>query len=341
VNGRGPEPDRGSLHRRLAVLIAVVAVVATGCGSDPADGELEPVTFMAGFSPQANLPFVGVYVAAANGYFTDEGLDVTIEHSAGSGEHLQLLASGEVDVTTQDAAVVLQRRADPGIPLVAVALLGQRGQQAFVAMADAGMASPADWVGHRVGFKGTPPPDLFALLDANGVEPDEVELVNVGFDVRVFTEGQVDVYPVFKSNEPDTISRLGFDIVTWDAFDYGVPTLGLTYVATEQSVEERPEMLRAFLAAALHGIAWAEENPEEAVEIVLTHTGDEADPEHQRFMLDTELAAYRSEVTDANGDAWQTAEQWQALHDLLVEHDAIAGPVDVSAAFTTDLLPGR
>ena len=325
--------------RRLAVL-ALATLWLTACGSGSGDAELEPVTFMAGFAPQANLPFVGVYVAAANGYFEEEGLEVTIEHSAGGGEHLQLLASGAVDVTTQDAAVVLQRRADPGIPLVALALLGQRGQQAFVAMADSGMATPADWVGHRVGFKGSPPPDLFAILDASGVSPDDVELVNVGFDVRVFTEGQVDVYPVFKSNEPDLITGLGFDIVTWDAADFGVPTLGLTYVATEESVAERPEMLRAFLAAALRGIAWAEENPEDAVDIVLTHTGPDADPDHQRFMLDTELADYRSEVTEANGDAWQTVEQWQALHDLLVEHGAIARPVDVSEAFTTELLPG-
>jgi ABC-type nitrate/sulfonate/bicarbonate transport system substrate-binding protein len=328
-----------STTRRLAVL-AVVSALLAACASGSGDAEREPVTFMAGFAPQANLPFVGVYVAAANGYFAEEGLDVTIEHSAGGGEHLQLLASGAVDVTTQDAAVVLQRRADPGIPLVALALLGQRGQQAFVAMADSGMATPADWVGHRVGFKGTPPPDLFAILDASGVSADDVELVNVGFDVRVFTEGQVDVYPVFKSNEPDIITGLGFDIVTWDAADFGVPTLGLTYVATEESVAERPEMLRRFLAAALRGIAWAEENPEEAIDIVLEHTGDDADPEHQRFMLDSELADYRSQVTEANGDGWQTVEQWQALHDLLVEHEAIAQPVDVTEAFTTELLPG-
>ena len=326
--------------RRHAVLASVLALLAA-CGSASSEADLEPVTFMAGFTPQANLPFVGVYVAAANGYFEEEGLDVTIEHSAGGGEHLQLLASGAVDVTTQDAAVVLQRRADPGLPLVALALLGQRGQQAFVAMADSGMTTPADWVGQRIGFKGSPPPDLFAILDASGVDPDDVELVNVGFDVRVFTEGQVDVYPVFKSNEPDIITGLGFDIVTWDAADFGVPTLGLTYVATEESVAERPEMLRAFLAAALRGIAWAEENPDEAIDIVLTHTGAEADPDHQRFMLDTELADYRSEVTEANGDAWQTVEQWQALHDLLVEHEALAQPVDVTEAFTTDLLPGR
>src|SRR5574340_1786954 len=100
---------------------------------------LIPMTFMAGYKPQANLPFVGVYVAKAKGVFAEGVLDVTVEHSAGQGQHLQLLAAGTVQVTTQDAAVLLQRRADPGLPLVSIALIGQKGQQAYAALKSAGM----------------------------------------------------------------------------------------------------------------------------------------------------------------------------------------------------------
>ncbi|MGH8912170.1 MAG: ABC transporter substrate-binding protein, partial [Acidimicrobiia bacterium] len=256
---------------RLAPLALVLALVAAGCTDASVEDAagLEPVTFMAGFSPQANLPFVGAYVAKDLGYFEEEGLDVEILHSGAGGEHLQLLAAGEVDVTTQDAAVLLQRRADPGLPLVSIGLIGQKGQQAFVALADSGIETPADWAGHSVGFKGTPPPDVFAILDAVGVDSAEVELVNVGFDPRVLTEGQVDVYPVFKSNEPDTIEGLGFDINLWDAADFGVPTLGLAYVATDSTVTEEPEMLSAFMSAAIRGIDYARDNPVEAIEIVM------------------------------------------------------------------------
>ena len=47
---------------------------------------------MAGFKAQANLPFVGVYIAQKRGYFREQSLDVTIQHSAGSGEHIRLLS---------------------------------------------------------------------------------------------------------------------------------------------------------------------------------------------------------------------------------------------------------
>lgn len=297
------------------------------------------LTFMAGYKPQANLPFVGVYVAEQQGYFTEENLQVTIEHSAGKGEHLQLLAAGKVQVTTQDAAILLQRRADPGLPLVSIALIGQRGQQAFAALASSGIESPKDWEGRLVGYKGTPPPDLAALLAAAGADIEKVELVNVGFDPRILTEGQVDIYPVFKSNEPYLIQSWGYELKLWSAEDYGVPALGLTYVTSEETLAQQPEALRRFLRAALRGIEYAREHPDEAVQAVLTYTGPETDPEHMRYMLEAELLDSESPLTDEFGLGWQTLEQWQALADLLVDYE-IMKPLNVQGAFTTQLLPG-
>nr|BAL54963.1 NMT1/THI5 domain protein [uncultured Chloroflexota bacterium] len=294
---------------------------------------LIPLTFMAGYKPQANLPFVGAYVAKEKGFFEENGLDVTIEHSSGKGEHVQLLVAGKVQVTTMDAATVLQRRADPGLPVVAIALIGQRGQQAFAALKSSGIKSPRDWEGKTVGYKGTPPPDLFALLAATGADVHQVNLVNVGFDPRVLTAGQVDVYPLFKSNEPYLLRKWGYEITLWDAADYGVPTLGLTYVTSETYLQEHADLLTRFLRAALQGIAYAQEHPEEAVAIVLKYSGSETDPDHMRYMLETELA----DAQNPHGFGWQSLEQWQALADMLVRYQALPAGLDVGSAFTTEI----
>lgn len=325
--------------RRILSAVAGVVIVAAACGGQ-SSGELQPVTFMAGFTAQANLPFVGVYVAEDLGYFENRGLDVTIQHSAGGGEHLQLLAAGAVDITTQDAAVLIQRRSDPGIPLVSIGLIGQTGQQAFVALSGSGMTDPSDWAGRSVGFKGTPPPDVFAILDAVGLTEDDVDLINVGFDPRVLTEGQIDVYPVFKSNEPDLLARQGFDLVMWDAADYGVPTLGLAYVVTEETVASEPQVLEAFMNAVIEGISYAAANPESAIDIVMGYVGPEGDEDHQRFILDVELRASVSEVTEANGTGWQTEEQWSSLAAMLERYGALAPGTIVQDAFTNEFLPG-
>lgn len=317
------------------LLIALISPCVQACTETPPQ---EGLVFMAGYKPQANLPFVGVYMAQALGYFEEEGLNVEIQHSAGGGEHLQLLIAGKVQVTTQDAAVLLQRRADPGLPLVSIGLVGQRGQQAFVALNDTGIRSVEDWRGRRIGYKGTPPPDLLALMDAAGLSESDTELTNVGFDPRVLVEGMVDVYPVFTSNEPYMLRSWGYDVTLWEAADYGVPTLGLAYVTTEQLIDEDPDRLARFTRAALRGIAYAEAHPDEAIDIVMTYTGPDADRDHMRYMLETEAEMAHSEVTDAHGLGWQTMAQWQALMDSLETYGAITKPLDVGTIFTTQFL---
>jgi ABC-type nitrate/sulfonate/bicarbonate transport system substrate-binding protein len=278
-----------------------------------------------------------VYVAHEKGFFADENLDVTIEHSPGQGAHLQLTAAGKVQVTTQDAAILLQRRADPGLPLVSFALIGQRGQQAFAALADSGLQTPKDWEGHVVGYKGTPPPDLFALLQAAGADREKIRLVNVGFDPRLLTEGKVDVYPVFKSNEPFLIESWGYDLTLWDAGDYGVPTLGLTYVTSDETLRRHPAMLTGFLRAALRGMDYAAEHPDETLELVMRYTGPESDPAQMRFMLARELEDAHGPATREHGTGWQTAEQWSALADMLIAYQVMPA-IDPRTVFTTQVL---
>src|SRR3989304_1863451 len=104
-------------------LLAVSVLALTACGGNGDGGQAPPivenVTFMAGFKPQANLPFVGAYVAQEKGFFAEQGLNVDIQHVSTPGDNFRFLAAGEVQFTTADAATILERRSgDPPLPLV-------------------------------------------------------------------------------------------------------------------------------------------------------------------------------------------------------------------------------
>ena len=339
----GLSGSRGAAARRRhgARLGAALLLLAAPMHAAYAAGEVEitplprPVTFMAGFKPQANLPFVAAYVAQEQGYFAQQGLDVTIHHS--TGQHLQLLLSGDVDITTAAAGSVLKRRADPGVPIRAIALFGQRGQQTFIALADSGIDSPRDWEGRTVGYRISLPPEYLAIVDAAGVDREQVQEVRVGFDPRILVQGKVDVLAVFKSNEPDTIRGLGFDVVQFDPSAYGVPALGLTYIVREELIAAEPDLIARFLKAALKGLEYSFAHPEETLDIVLRYA-DKEDRDHMRFMLEAEQADAVSAVTDEHGPGWMTLQQWREFHDLLVRYDALAREVDVEQAFTTRFL---
>ena len=206
-------------------------------------------------------------------------------------------------------------------------------------MADSGIETPADWAGKTVGYKGSQvTPDYLAILRASEVDRGDVKEVRVGFAPQVLTEGNVDIFPVFLSNEPDTLSRLGFDVTVFEAADFGAPTIGLTYVTSQAYIDENPDIVLRFLRAALRGIAFAEDNRSEAVDIVLEFAEQEV-PEHQRFMLDTEIGMAHGATADANGLGWQTEEQWQRLHDYLVTFGALSGPLDdITDAFDATFL---
>lgn len=309
------------------------ASMAVACAKE--ESAPTAVTFMAGYRPQANLPFVAAYVAQEKGYFTEQGLAVDIKHS--TGEHLNLLMSGDVDFTTADANSVLKRRADPELPIVAVALLGQQGQQGFAALDESGIRTPKDWEGKTFGYKISVPPDYLAILDAAGVDRSKIQEVRVGFDPRVLTEKQVDILAIFKSNEPDTLRGLGFDVTVFDATDYGVPTLGLTYITRRDMVDENADTVKRFVKATMKGLEFAFVNTEETLDIVLKYAENE-NREHQRFMLETEMEDAVSSLTEGNGLGWMTSEQWQKFHDSLLRYGGIDGTVDVDLAFTNQFI---
>jgi ABC-type nitrate/sulfonate/bicarbonate transport system substrate-binding protein len=337
-----------------ALLVLMLAAVAfASCGDDdeaspsstesgsPTQAELDKITFMAGFKAQANLPFVGVYVAKEKGFFAEQNLDVDVQHVTTPGDNFPLLASGRVQFSTSDAAELLNHRAgDPSLPLVSIALIGQTGQQGFAVLAGSGINTPEDWPGKTAGYKGaTVPPDYLAILEATGVDRSSITEVRTGFDPAVLTEHQVDIWPVFLSNEPDTLRRAGYETKLFTAADYGAPTLGLTYVTTEDYAAENPDIARRFVAAALEGISYARDHRDEAIDIVLQYAPG-ADRDHQRFMLDTELDMAEKGVAPTGGIGYQVLGQWQALRDYLVQYNAIPGALpDIAKAFTVDFLP--
>lgn len=318
------------------LLLATACAPATPAAAPATTRLLRTVHFMAGYKPQANLPFVGVYVAAKKGYFADEGLDVDISHATGQGEHFKLLMEGAVDVTTADAPSVLSRHAE-GFPVTSIALLGQRSQSAYAVLASSGIHSPKDWQDKTVGFKVSPAPEYVALLHAAGVDRSRVHEVPVGFDPRLLAAGKVDVYPLFESNEPDTLDSQGIPVRLFRPTDYGVPGLGLSYLTRQDLVARDPDLLTRFLKATLKGVHLAQQDPEASTDIVMQYATQE-NRAHQLAMLRVELDMAQGPATQGKGVGWSTHDQWQALHDSLLEFGGIKQGFNVDEAFTNALL---
>ena len=334
-----------SIRTRLLLTIALIAGLAAigiACSGDDSDDVLT-MTYMAGFKEQANLPFVAVYVAEDQGFFADENLDVEIQHAGFTGAHKSLLLVGEVDVTTLPASEMLQIRANSGAPYVAVMLFGQRGDFGYAVLDSSGIASPADFAGRDVGFKGIVQAEFHAMLSAHGLSTDDMNMIDVGFNPVVLVEQQVEVYPVFLSNEPDTLTRnLNQEITVFEAADYGVPTLGVVYLVSEEFLEDESnrEKLTRFLRATVRAFEFSVDDPAAAIKSTAKFLPEDPPPDlvHERFILDVEIENALSDLTRANGVGWFTQQQFRALTDVLLEYGALDGDIDLEAALDRSFL---
>ena len=320
------------MKRLLLVVVGLMGFLIIGCG----ESELQKVTFMAGFKPQANLPFVAAYVAQEKGYFSDEGLEVEILHSAGGGENMTLLLAGKVDFTTADANSVLKYRASQQAPVKAIALFGQRGQQAFISLTESGIKGPEDWSGKRFGYKISIPPDYLAIAESVGLDRDSVEEIQVGFDPRILLQDKVDILAVFKSNEPNIIRSMGHEVEVFEAADYGVPTLGLTYIATEETIDLKSQVTKDFIKATMRATEFIENNQDAALDIVMKYAENE-NRDHMRFMLETELSDSMSAATMAGGIGAMNSSRWNELRDVLLKFGAIEKSVNIEDAVDDSL----
>ena len=335
-----------SVRKQLIIVCSIIATLAASlsiaCSGDDSD-EVLSMTYMAGFVAQANLPFVAVYVAEDQGFFADENLEVDIQHAGFTGAHKNLLLAGEVDITTLPASEMLQIRANTGAPYVAVMLFGQRGDFGYAVLNSSGISSPADFAGRDVGFKGIVQAEFHAMLAAHGLTTDDMNMIDVGFNPVVLVEQQVEVYPVFLSNEPDTLTRkLNQEITVFEAADDGVPTLGVVYLVSEEFLEDETnrEKLERFLRATVRAFEFAVDDPAAAIESTAKFLAEDPEPDliHERFILDTEIENALSDLTRANGVGWFTQQQFRALTDVLLEYGALDNDVDLEAALDRSFL---
>jgi putative hydroxymethylpyrimidine transport system substrate-binding protein len=303
--------------------------------------EMQAITFQAGYLAQGNISFVPVYVAKEKGYFAEQGLDVTIDHSSpGGGEQLQRLAAKDIQFTTHTAENFVKAKVtNPELPFVAVAVFGHETDHSLLVLADSGIDEIGDLVGKRVGVKtgeAEQPPWLLGMLTEAGLALDDVELISVGFDPRVvlpdFGEGQVDAVQVFRSNEPDILLKMGYETKLFSPEDFGIHFLGQIYITHPDFIRDDPEMIRKFLRATMHAMEFIQDpaNVEEVTDIVMKYAGADADREHNQFIWQTELEFVTAPSTEGVGVGYASDEEWTAMMDVMTEFGAIEAPVPIA-----------
>ena len=239
--------------------------------------------------------FAGYYVALDKGFYEEEDLDVTINAGGPDIAPPQVIAGGGADVIIEWMPSALASR-ERGLPLVNIAQPFKSSGMMLTCRKDSGVASPEDFAGRTLGvwFFGNEYPFL-SWMSQLGIATDGSEggvtVLKQGFNVDPILQGQADCISTMTYNEYWQVIDAGIpadDLVTFKYEDQGVATLedGLYVIEDNLSDPAFVDRMVRFVRASMRGWKYAEENPDEAAEIVLDNDATGAQTEkHQKRMM--------------------------------------------------------
>jgi ABC-type nitrate/sulfonate/bicarbonate transport system substrate-binding protein len=262
-----------------AAVLALAACGTNGDGaSEDAGGEESHGDITVQLSWIKNAEFAGEFFAEENGYYADLGFD-SVTMNPGPGAIENLVASGEAEFGTSNAIATGEVIAEEEAPLKIVGAKFQRNPFTVLSLADeADIATPEDLEGTTIGVQAGGNEALFdALMEVNGVDADEVEVVPVEYDPSPLMDGEVDGFFAYVTNESITVEMEGYETTNLMLNDNGLPFVAEAIITTDELIAERPEMIKAFLEAEILGWQDALEAPEEGARLAVEVYGEDLD----------------------------------------------------------------
>jgi NitT/TauT family transport system substrate-binding protein len=317
----------------VLVLIVVTVGLLLGKGKKE-DSTLTPVTFNLTYIP--NIQFAPIYVAIEQGFFADEGLDVSLFYGneadlvalVGSGNQSFMIASGEQ---------ILLSRAQ-GVPVVYVAEWYQDYPVGVVSLVEKGILEPGDLKGKTIGIPGLYGASYIgfeALRHSAQLNDTDYQLNSIGFaQVESLVAGQADAAVVYVANEPTILRSKGYEVNLIKVSDY-LELIGNGLVTNEMMIKSNPRMVQSMVNALIKGIEFTYANPEEAYEISKAFVEN----------LSAEDNAVQMEILTASMDLWQIEQPgvssesgWTNMQQLLLDIGMLSAPIELEKAYTNDFV---
>lgn len=321
---------------KLASLLLSAAVSLTALQAAAAD----KVTLQLKWVTQAQ--FAGYYVAQEKGFYEEEGLEIEIKPGGPDIAPPQVLAGGGADVIVDWMPSALATR-EKGVPLVNIAQPFKSSGMMLTCLKETGITKPDDFKGKTLGvwFFGNEYPFL-SWMATLGIKtdgsPDGVTVLKQGFNVDPLLQKQAACISTMTYNEYWQVIDAGIkaeDLVTFKYEEEGVATLedGLYVLEDKLKDEAFKEKMVKFVRASMKGWKYAEQNPDEAADIVLENDASGAQTEaHQKRMM-SEVA----KLTAGSNGALDKADYERTVKTLLGGGSDPVITKEPEGAYTTEI----
>jgi NitT/TauT family transport system substrate-binding protein len=333
-------------RRQLSASLALAATLGTfSFGLAPAYAQTD-VKFTLDWRFEG--PAAGFLLAQDNGYFAQEGLNVTFDIGNGSVEVIPRVATGAYQMGFGDINSLIKfLDEDVSQPIEAVMMVYDKPVFSVIGRKSQGITDdPKSLEGKKLG---APPPDgAFAqwpaFVDAAGLDTSNITLESIGFPVRepMLASGDVDGVFGFAFSVILNLKANGVpdeDISTILFADHGLNLYGNAVMVNEAFAEENPEVVKGVLRALAKGFADAVADPAAGAAAVLARNETlDIDTETARLNMANEMNIKTPYVVE-NGFGNVDVDRLAASIETLKISMGLKGNVTASDIFDAQYLP--
>lgn len=262
-----------------ALLAACSGTSSTGAsGSSSSGAAADYGTISLQLSWIKNIEFAGEYFATENDYYTKAGFDtVTLLAGGSSTTAEEIVISGKALVGLS-APVGTAPSVLKGAPLKIIASTYQKNPFCLMSLESGNPIKTLDDLkGKKLGVQtGTNQTILNGFLKANGISKSDVTIVTTGYDIAPLVSGKYDAHMSYTTNEPILAEAEGHTPVLLTFADNGLPFVAETYTVLQDTIDNKKDLLKAFLKAEIQGWTDAVKDPAKSADLAANTYGKDA-----------------------------------------------------------------
>jgi NitT/TauT family transport system substrate-binding protein len=312
----------------LVGAFAAVALTLSACGGSASGGAApEPASPVSiNVAETAGIPSAFLNYGVEQGFFKNEGLNITVDTSAGGAAAVPGLVSGSLQLAGSNTVSALLA-ASKGLPISIIAPgtfasdTKDKDFSAVIVAKDSNIQKPADLAGKTIAvntLENIGDVTISAALEMQGVDITGIKFVEIGFPemVPALERGQIDAAWVI---EPFVSigTASGNRPILRPYVDSHPGLMVGSYLATNEYLDKNPKVIAAF-RKGIEATAKAVSEDPKAFRAVLPQLAKVSPAVAESMTLPT----WKSDVD---------VESLKFIEEQMRAHEVLTAPVDVSA----------